>query len=70
MTLKLRNGTMDQPSTFNYKQTDNNQLIIEGILKSQGAQDTLSIQLSKKNLKDFLLVSRKFHWINERPFNR
>ena len=28
------------------------------------------ISLIKKDLNDFLLINRGFHWINERPFNR
>lgn len=68
--LKLRNGTMQVPSTFQYEKKGNYQLTIKGVLISGGANDTLSIRLQRKNLADFLLINRDFHWVNERPFNR
>lgn len=67
--LKLRNGTMEIPSRLSYQETAPNQLKIEGVLVSQ-AVDTIIVHLKKKNLDDFLLINRKFHWINEYPFNR
>ncbi len=68
--LKLRNGTMSVPSTLQYEKKGNYQLTIKGVLISQAANDTLSIRLQRKNLEDFLLISRGFNWVNERPFNR
>ncbi len=32
--------------------------------------DTLKISAKKKTPKDFLIINRGFHWINEYPFNR
>ena len=33
-------------------------------------RDSISIIMKKKDLNDFLLINRGFHWINEYPFNR
>lgn len=41
-------------------------LEIEGILEN----DSVAIFLQRKNLDNFLLKSRGFHWINERPLNK
>ncbi|WP_086030932.1 hypothetical protein [Tenacibaculum holothuriorum] len=51
--------------TLNFKKV-NNKLIITGIIK----KDSIKIQLKPKNVDDFLLKSRGFNWINERPLNR
>jgi hypothetical protein len=32
--------------------------------------DTMQVLLKKKDVKDYLLVNRGFHWVNEYPFNR
>lgn len=42
------------------------------VLKMQGVleNDSMSIVLQRKNLDDFLLKSRGFHWVNERPLNK
>lgn len=54
--------------TYNFKNTasDPEYLELRGILET----DTLHIALKRKNLDDFLLHSRGFHWINETPLNR
>ena len=50
---------------FNYKRTDST-LSFETIYKG----DTLIGTSKRLTKKDFLLMSRGFNWINERPFNR
>lgn len=51
---------------FTYQQPDTTRLIFNGTL----GKDSLQIELEKQKRKDFLLVKRGFHWINEVPFNR
>lgn len=51
---------------FRYKYPNENFLQLDGIINN----DTLQIILSRKDLNDFNLKSRKFHWINESPYNR
>jgi hypothetical protein len=55
-----------QKSTLTYTEPFKNQLFIQGVLK----KDTLKIQLKKMDLNKFLLLNRKFNWVNEYPFNR
>lgn len=51
---------------FEYAWIDSVHLELKGI---QGT-DTLAILMKSKKKEDFLLMSRKFRWINEYPFNR
>ena len=51
---------------FTYQQPDSTTLIFDGKL----GNDSLHIELLKQKNKDFLLVKRGFHWINEAPFNK
>lgn len=51
---------------FTYHQPDSTTLIFDGKL----GNDSLHIELLKQKNKDFLLVKRGFHWINEAPFNK
>lgn len=51
---------------FTYHITTDSLLKLEGVY----FRDTLSMVMRPKNLNDFLLLSRGFHWINEYPFNR
>ncbi|GAA4273104.1 hypothetical protein U6A24_07490 [Aquimarina gracilis] len=65
-TLQITNRK-DSTDVQNFTYKFNDSLYtFQGIYKS----DTLKIQLKKKERKDFLLISRGFHWINEYPFNR
>ena len=52
--------------TFDYRQPQNDSLILTGAWK----KDSLEIRLKTYDWKNFLLVRRGFHWINEYPFNR
>jgi hypothetical protein len=51
---------------FNFLRPNSNSLELNGKLEN----DSLKIIFSKKDLNDFKLNSRGFHWINERPYNR
>lgn len=52
-------------NAFTYQQ-EGNQLLLAG--EFEGEQ--LHLTLKKKELNDFLLMNRGFHWINEYPVNR
>lgn len=39
-------------------------------LEGKFQNDNLSIFMTRKTLKDYLLMNRGFHWINEEPYNR
>ena len=60
-----RNSDKDSLN-FDFELVDSNLLKLWGTLEN----DTISITLKRKELSDFPLKSRKFNWINERPFNR
>lgn len=49
-------------SVFQYSQPDPNHVTLEG--------DGLTLRLRKVDTSKYLLMSRGFNWINERPFNR
>ncbi|MGS2741578.1 hypothetical protein [Sinomicrobium sp. M5D2P17] len=51
--------------SFTYKVRDS-MLYVNGTY----GKDRMDITLKKKDLNDFLLINRGFHWINEYPFNR
>jgi uncharacterized membrane protein YphA (DoxX/SURF4 family) len=57
---------MDSGYSFSYENRSNNYFFIKGVYKS----DTISVLFKKKTIKDYLLVKRGFHWINEYPYNR
>jgi hypothetical protein len=51
---------------FTYQHPDSIHLNLRGIIGT----DSVHIELLKRKKKEFLLVKRGFHWINEYPFNR
>ncbi|MCZ4243303.1 hypothetical protein O0955_04735 [Pedobacter sp. HCMS5-2] len=51
---------------FKYNADDRNKLILSG----SKDKDSLSITFKKYDLKNFRLINRGFHWINEHPYNR
>ncbi|WP_394747443.1 hypothetical protein [Spongiimicrobium salis] len=65
--LALYESNSDQKE-YNFSNSSSNpeRLELRGILE----KDTLHIALKRKDLDDFLLHSRGFHWINETPLNR
>ena len=40
------------------------------LLSGQFKKDTISAYFKKKTIKEYRLVNRGFHWINESPYNR
>jgi hypothetical protein len=52
--------------TLAYSRPDRSHLVIDG--KLDGRQ--LHVELSYRDPKEFMLRSRGFHWVQERPFNR
>lgn len=65
MTLTSNADSTNQYS-FNYRFPQKDSLVLVGAWKN----DSLEIRLKLHNWKDFLLVRRGFHWINEFPLNR
>jgi hypothetical protein len=53
-------------SLFSYYIQDSTHLVLNGKLQ----QDSVYILLQKQDLNKFPLLNRKFHWINESPYNR
>ena len=51
---------------LNYFRNDYNYLKLQGLLEN----DSIELHLFEKDLEDFPLKTRGFHWINERPYNR
>lgn len=51
---------------FNYNIPNENQLILKGLIN----QDSIFICFKRKDLKEFKLINRGFHWVNEYPYNR
>ncbi len=63
LTIKGMGGA--DPMVFRYQLMDENHLSM-----TQDSGDRRVTIVFKKNLKQFLLTGRGFHWINEYPFNR
>lgn len=51
---------------LSYQMIDKDRLLLTGRLHG----DSVKITLKKLDLKKFLLINRKFNWVNEYPFNR
>lgn len=51
---------------YTYSQPAKDLLLLKGTFK----KDSVTIQLKKYDLKNFRLLNRGFHWINEYPYNR
>jgi hypothetical protein len=67
--LTLTKGRKDKTkwkSVLSYAQPDPGHLVLEGALDGHPIRTTLH----RIDRSRYLLVSRGFHWINERPFNR
>ncbi|MDX1470183.1 MAG: hypothetical protein R3213_01695 [Flavobacteriaceae bacterium] len=64
-SIKIYSETEIDEANFSFAHPNDDILRIKGIL----LDDSLEINFKRKNLNDFLLKSRGFHWINERPRN-
>jgi hypothetical protein len=51
---------------LNYSWPDANHLVLAGTMEN----GPLEIRMRRRDLTEFLLVNRGFHWISEAPFNR
>jgi len=60
--LTLTSQPDKQQHVYQYFQPDPDHVLLEG--------DGLQVRLKKVDTSKFLLMSRGFNWINERPFNR
>ncbi len=59
---------LDKDSTqyiLKYNIIGNDKMIISGLK----GKDAISVTFKKKDLKDFILINRGFHWVNEYPYN-
>jgi hypothetical protein len=52
--------------TFKYSEFGKDSLVLKGGL----GFDTLNISLKKFDMKNFKLINRGFHWVNEFPYNK
>jgi hypothetical protein len=52
---------------FRYILKGKDQLFFTGLRDNK---DSLSIRFKRKDLKEFKLINRGFHWVNEYPYNR
>lgn len=64
ISVYIEDGAKDSLN-FKYKAENSKVLKLNGKLEN----DSLSITFTKIELEEFPLMSRGFHWINERPFN-
>ncbi len=66
--IKLSAGSPEAPkeSLFAYIESEPDGLAIEGELNGV----KLAVKLKRRDLNEFTLVSRGYHWINEYPFNK
>jgi hypothetical protein len=66
-TLSMISGhDQNLKAALTYQRPNANQLVLEGTLNGQ----KVSMQLQRFDLNKFVLVTRGFHWVQERPFNR
>lgn len=59
----------DKDSTkyvLNYNVIGKDRLILSGLTE----KDSISVSFKRKNLSDFKLINRGFHWVSEYPYNR
>lgn len=61
-----RRITLSNGGYLNYTRPDEASLRFDGAI----GHDTITVELRRIDPSKFLLTSRGFHWINERPFNR
>jgi hypothetical protein len=65
-TITFNTAADSSKYVFNFQQPDTSSLILSGKV----GNDSLHVELLKQKKKDFLLLKRGFHWINESPFNK
>ena len=65
-TILLKDKDEKEVGTLSYSVPDTAHMIVTGMLE----KDSLHITFKRKAMKDFRLVGRGIHWVNEYPFNR
>jgi hypothetical protein len=65
-TVTLTNPDKSTAATFAIQQQDADSMVLDGTMNNQKVRFDLKLQPRES----FLLVSRGFHWVQERPFNR
>ncbi|WP_316830526.1 hypothetical protein [Pedobacter aquatilis] len=65
LVLTSRNQYNDQYK-LKYSLLDKDHVVFSGLKN----QDSVYVTFKRKDLKDFKLINRGFHWINEHPYNR
>jgi len=61
-----QNRSAKDSLNLKYNYVKPNYLKLSGVFEN----DSITVTFTKKELDKFPLISRKFHWINERPYNR
>jgi hypothetical protein len=64
--IQKSNTDSTEIANLNYAFSDSNHVVIKGLWKT----DSVNIQLERRPKREFLLLTRGFHWVNEEPFNR
>lgn len=65
-TIQLYSNDSTTHYQFQYEMQDSLHYILDGSITG----NPIHVVMKKRNLDDFLLINRGFHWINEYPFNR
>jgi len=65
-TVTLTRGPAASPGSFTYEQPSADVLVLNGSIDGH----TMQMRATLFDRKNFLLVSRGFHWVQEYPFNR
>ena len=65
-TVTLTNPDKSTAATFAIQPQDANRMVLDGTMGNRNVRFDLKLQPRES----FLLVSRGFHWVQERPLNR
>ena len=65
-TVTLTNADKSTAAAFAIQQQDANRMVLDGTMNKQKIRFDLKLQPRES----VPLVSRGFHWVQERPFNR
>lgn len=66
LTLSVRGPDDEAKYDWTYEQPTPEKLVLTGEIDGS----SYTVEMTKKDVNDFLLVSRGYNWINEYPFNR
>jgi hypothetical protein len=65
-SLRIASSPTGYGYEFQYAPLDSTHYLWKGLM----GQDSLNLAVNKLSAQDFTLVNRRFHWINEYPYNR